>query len=390
MNQFVYYAPTKVYFGKGQESHVTEYIKQYGGTKVLLHYGGHSAERSGLLDRIKNLLEEAGLAYVCLGGVVANPVLSKVEEGIALCKKGGVDFILAIGGGSVIDSAKAIGYGVVNEGNLWDYYEKKRAVTGCLPIGCVLTIAAAGSEMSNSSVITNENGQLKRGLTNDYGRCRFAIMNPELTYTLPPYQSMSGAVDIMMHTLERFFVSEEPMEIYDHFALGVLKTVVHHAPIVLKEPMNYESRSELMWASSCSHNGMSGPREIGDWACHQLEHELSGKYGVAHGAGLSAVWGSWARYVYEADVKRFAKLARELFDMKEEDDHVCALKGIEAMEAFFTSIQMPISLHELGLEVSDEDIRELAHKCSFFGKRTIGCVKKLDEKDMRNIYKNAK
>ena len=244
--------------------------------------------------------------------------------------------------------------------------------------------------MSNSSVITNENGQLKRGLTNDYGRCRFAIMNPELTYTLPPYQSMSGAVDIMMHTLERFFVSEEPMEIYDHFALGVLKTVVHHAPIVLKEPMNYESRSELMWASSCSHNGMSGPREIGDWACHQLEHELSGKYGVAHGAGLSAVWGSWARYVYEADVKRFAKLARELFDMKEEDDHVCALKGIEAMEAFFTSIQMPISLHELGLEVSDEDIRELAHKCSFFGKRTIGCVKKLDEKDMRNIYKNAK
>lgn len=290
----------------------------------------------------------------------------------------------------MIDSAKAIGYGVVNEGNLWDYYEKKRTVTGCLPIGCVLTIAAAGSEMSNSSVITNENGQLKRGLTNDYGRCRFAIMNPELTYTLPPYQSMSGAVDIMMHTLERFFVSEEPMEIYDHFALGVLKTVVHHAPIVLKEPMNYESRSELMWASSCSHNGMSGPREIGDWACHQLEHELSGKYGVAHGAGLSAVWGSWARYVYEADVKRFAKLARELFDMKEEDDHVCALKGIEAMEAFFTSIQMPISLHELGLEVSDEDIRELAHKCSFFGKRTIGCVKKLDEKDMRNIYKNAK
>ena len=390
MNKFVYYAPTKVYFGKGQEACVGEYIKQYGGTKVLLHYGGQSAEKSGLLDHIKSLLDEAGLSYVCLGGVIANPVLSKVEEGIALCKKEGVDFILAIGGGSVIDSAKAIGYGTVNEGAIWDYYEKKRTVSGCLPIGCILTIAAAGSEMSNSSVITNENGLLKRGLTNDYGRCRFAIMNPELTYTLPVYQSMSGAVDIMMHTLERFFIDEDPMEIYDHFAIGVLKTVVHHAPIVLKNPKDYESRAELMWASSCSHNGMSGPREIGDWACHQLEHELSGKYSVAHGAGLSAVWGSWARYVYDADVKRFAKLARELFDIEEDDDQVCALKGIEAMEAFFTSIQMPISMRELGLDVSEDDIKELAHKCSFFGKRTIGCVKKLTEEDMQNIYRNAK
>lgn len=390
MNQFVYYAPTKVYFGKDQECHVAAYIKQYGGTKVLLHYGGKSAEKSGLLERIKTLLSDAGLAYVSLGGVIANPLLSKVEEGITLCKKEGVDFILAIGGGSVIDSAKAIGYGVVNEGPLWDYYEKKRTVTGCLPIGCVLTIAAAGSEMSNSSVITNENGWLKRGLTNDYGRCRFAIMNPALTYTLPAYQSMSGAVDIMMHTLERFFVSEEPMEIYDHFAIGVLKTVLHHAPIVLKDPMNYDSRAELMWASSCSHNGMSGPREIGDWACHQLEHELSGKYGVAHGAGLSAVWGSWARYVYEADVKRFAKLAKELFDIEEIDDQICALKGIEAMEAFFRSIEMPVCLHALGIDVCEEDIKELAHKCSFFGKRTIGCVKKLNEEDMQNIYRNAK
>lgn len=390
MNQFVYYAPTKVYFGKGQECHVAEYIKQYGGTKVLLHYGGQSAVKSGLLDRIKHILDEAGLSYVSLGGVIANPVLSKVEEGITLCKKEHVDFILAIGGGSVIDSAKAIGYGVVNEGNIWDYYEKKRSVTGCLAIGCILTIAAAGSEMSNSSVITNEDGQLKRGLTNDYGRCRFAIMNPELTYTLPAYQSMSGAVDIMMHTLERYFVNEAPMEIYDHFAFGVLKTVIHHAPVILQDPTNYESRAELMWASSCSHNGMSGPREIGDWACHQLEHELSGKYGVAHGAGLSAVWGSWARYVYDGDIDRFAKLARELFAIEEIDNEKCAILGIEAMEAFFKSIQMPISLHELGLYIDDEEIHELAHKCSFFGKRSIGCVKKLKEEDMRNIYKNAR
>lgn len=389
MEQFVYYAPTRVLFGKGQENNVAELIKKEGGHKVLLHYGGESAKKSGLLDRVEHILKQEGISYVLLGGVIANPVLSKVKEGINLCRQEGVDFILALGGGSVIDSAKAIGYGSVNEGDIWEYYEKKRTVTGCLPIGCILTIAAAGSEMSNSSVITNEEGALKRGLTNDLGRCRFAIMNPELTYTLPAYQSMSGAVDIMMHTLERYFMEETPMEIYDHIAYGVLKTVLHHAPIVLKEPKNYESRAELMWAGSCSHNGMSGPREIGDWACHQLEHELSGSYGVAHGAGLSAIWGSWARYVVDANPHRFASLARVLFGLDIEDNLTCALEGIACMESFFQSIKMPTSITALGLQLNDHEIQELAHKCSFFGTRTIGCVKKLTQQDMKQIYQNA-
>lgn len=389
MEQFVYYAPTRVLFGKGQESNVGKMIKMEGGHKVLVHYGGESARKSGLLDRVEATLQEAKLPYVLMGGVIANPVLSKVREGIALCRKEGIDFILAVGGGSVIDSAKAIGYGVMNDGDIWEYYEKKRTVSGCLMLGCILTIAAAGSEMSNSSVITNEDGQLKRGLSNDLGRCRFAIMNPELTYSLPAYQSMSGAVDIMMHTLERYFMMDTSMEIYDHFAYAVLKTVLHHAPIVLRDPDNYESRGELMWAGSCSHNGMSGPREIGDWACHQLEHELSGSYGVAHGAGLSALWGSWARYVVEADPHRFASLARALFHVTIEEDLACAREGIHEMEAFFTSIGMPISITELGLQLSETEIEELAYKCSFFGTRTIGCVKTLNEEDMKQIYRNA-
>lgn len=390
MEQFEYYAPTKVLFGKHMEDRVGKEIRRLGAHKVLIHYGGSSAKKSGLLARVEALLKQEGLSYVMLGGVIANPVLSKVEEGIALCKQEQVDFILAIGGGSVIDSAKAIGYGVKNEGNLWDYYEKKKVVQDCLKIGCILTIAAAGSEMSNSSVITKEEGQLKRGLTNDLGRCKFAIMNPELTYTLSTYQSMSGAVDIMMHTLERYFLKEKPMELYDQFAYGILKTVMHHALIVKEQPENYDSRAELMWASNCSHNGMSGPREIGDWACHQLEHELSGAYGVAHGAGLSAIWGSWARYVVDEDPQRFASLARNLFDLNIEEELSCAKEGIRCMEAFFQTIQMPISIQELGIKLSDDDCQNLAYKCSFFGKRTIGCVKSLTQKDMEQIYRNAR
>lgn len=389
MRTFEFYAPTKVYFGKGQEERVGELIRAKGYRKVLVHYGGSSAEKSGLLANVCGCLEKSGLAYVLLGGVVPNPVLSKVEEGVALCKKEQVDFILAIGGGSVIDSSKGIGYGVVNEGALWDYYEKKRTIKGCLPIGCILTIAAAGSEMSNSSVITNEEGALKRGLTHDSSRCQFAIMNPELTYTLPSYQSMSGCVDIIMHTLERFFVKEPTMDIFDQFAIGLIKTVMHHALILLKEPHNYDSRAEIMWAGTAAHNDMCGPRENGDWACHQLEHELSGKYQVAHGAGLSAIWDSWASYVVEDGVDRFAKLAQGVFGLQGTKEEV-ARQGIQAMKAFFQEINMPTSIHELGLSLEESDIAELAHKCSFFGKRKIGGIKLLDETDMKEIYRIAK
>lgn len=389
MEAFEYFAPTRVLFGEHQEEQLPALLKRAQAHKVLIHYGGESAVKSGLLDKIIALLQKAELPYITLGGVIANPVLSKVREGIALCKQEQVDFILAVGGGSVIDSSKAIAYGVVHDGDIWDYYIRKKTIQGSLKVGCVLTIAAAGSEMSNSSVITNEDGGIKRGLSTEYGYCIFAIMNPQNTLTLPAYQSMSGAVDIMMHTLERYFHNEKPMEIFDHIAMGVLKTVLHHAPRVLADSADLESRRELLWAGSVSHNGMSGPREPGDWACHQLEHELSGMFGVAHGAGLSAIWASWARYVMDANLTRFASLARELFDIRIEDDYEAANAGIDQMEIFFQHIQMPVNLHQLGLNLSEEQLQELSEKCSFYQTRTIGCVKQLNNADMYNIYQMA-
>ena len=309
MLNFEYYTPTKVVFGKDTEKQAGELVKAFGGTKVLVHFGGQSAKKSGLLDRICNSLEEAGLSYVTLGGVVPNPHLSKVYEGIELCKKEGVDFILAVGGGSVIDSGKAIGYGVANEGDVWDFYAKKRTAKACLPIGAVLTIAAAGSEMSNSSVITNEDGWLKRGYNDDVCRCKFAVMNPELTYTLPAYQTASGCVDILMHTMERYFTKAENTMLTDSVAEGLMRTVIYNAKVLAEDPENYDARAQVMWAGSLSHNGLTGCGTEGDWASHQLEHELGGMFDVAHGAGLAAVWGSWARYVYKEKPARFAQFA---------------------------------------------------------------------------------
>ena len=325
MNNFDYYAPTKVVFGKDTEKETGRLVKEQGASSVLVHFGGKSAIASGLLDRVCQSLKEEGIAYETLGGVVPNPRLSKVREGIALCREKKIDFILAVGGGSVIDSAKAIGYGVANEGDVWDFYAKKRVPTACLPIGAVLTIAAAGSEMSNSSVITNEDGGLKRGCNTDLCRCRFAVMNPELTYTLPDYQTQCGCTDIMMHTMERYFNMSENMELTDGISEALIKTVMKHSKILKEHPDCYESRAEVMWASSLSHNGLTGcGTDGGDWACHQLEHEIGGMFDVAHGAGLAAVWGSWARYVYKARPERFAKFARNIFDIQETDDEKAA------------------------------------------------------------------
>ena len=257
MLNFEYYTPTKVVFGKDTEKQAGELVKAFGGTKVLVHFGGQSAKKSGLLERICNSLEEAGLSYVTLGGVVPNPHLSKVYEGIELCKKEGVDFILAVGGGSVIDSGKAIGYGVANEGDVWDFYAKKRTAKACLPIGAVLTIAAAGSEMSNSSVITNEDGWLKRGYNDDVSRCKFAVMNPELTYTLPAYQTASGCVDILMHTMERYFTKAENTMLTDSVAEGLMRTVIYNAKVLAEDPENYDARAQVMWEGSLSHKGLT-------------------------------------------------------------------------------------------------------------------------------------
>lgn len=393
MRGFELYTPTRVVFGKDTHFQVGQLVKEQGCKKVLVHYGGESAKKSGLLDQVFDSLKEAGIAYTSLGGVVPNPRLSKVYEGIELCKKEEVDFILAVGGGSVIDSGKAIAYGVAEpEFDVWELYAKTRTAKACLPLGCIVTIAAAGSETSNSSVITREDGWLKRGYKNDIARCRFAILNPRLTYTLPQYQTESGCVDILMHTMERYFVNLETMELVDGMSEALLQTVIYNARILMTEPGNYNARAEIMWAGSLSHNGLMGcGTGGGDWACHQLEHELGGMFDVAHGAGLAALWGSWARYVYQTNPERFAQFATNVFGIPCDgtDFDKTALAGIEAMEEFFCSIEMPTNLKELGLELTDQQIQELAFKCSFEDTRTIGMFRQLNRKDMEKIYHMA-
>lgn len=392
MNNFEYYTPTKVVFGKGTELEAGALIRGYGCKKVLVHYGGGSVKKSGLLDRICQSLESSGIMYITLGGVVPNPRLSLVYEGIELCKKEGVDFILAVGGGSVIDSAKAIGYGVTNPGDVWDFYDKKREAEACLPIGTILTIAAAGSEMSDSSVITKEEGWIKRGYSSNFSRPRFSVMNPELTMTLPEYQTMSGCVDIMMHTMERYLNRADNMELTDGISEHLIRTVMKNAKILLSEPENYEARAEVMWAGSLSHNGLTGcGTDGGDWSTHQIEHELGGMFDVAHGAGLAAVWGSWARYVVSERPERFAQFAVNVMGVEASgSDMETALKGIEAMENFYRSINMPTTLKELGVEPTEDQLKEMAEKCSYWGERMIGCVKVLNGEDIYRIYQEAK
>lgn len=396
MNNFTYFAPTKVVFGKESESKTGSLVKGQNCKKVLIHYGKESVKRSGLLDRVKKSLDAAGVLHVELGGVVPNPHLSLVYKGIELSKKEGVDFILAVGGGSVIDSAKAIGYGVANEGDVWDFYDFKRKPERCLPLGAILTIAAAGSEMSNSSVITKEEGGIKRACNTDLSRPKFAIMNPELTMTLPAYQTASGCTDIMMHTMERYLNHGANMELTDGISEALMRTVMRCARVLAKEPENYEARAEVMWAGSLSHNGLTGcGTDGGDWSTHILEHELGGMFDVAHGAGLAAIWGSWARYVYRERPDRFAKFAVNVMGVKKAGtDEETALKGIEAVEEFYRSIGMPTSIKELGIDITDAQIDEMVEKCvaTALGSRggALGIVKPLLGTDMAAIFKAAK
>jgi len=389
---FNYYTPTKVVFGKGTEAQVADLVKEFGGKKVLIHYGGGSVVRSGLLKRVTDTLEAAGIPYVTLGGAVPNPHLGLVYEGIELCKKEGVDFLLAVGGGSAIDSAKAIGYGVTNDGDVWDFYDYKRKATACLPLGVILTIAATGSEMSDSSVITKEEGLVKRGYSSDYCRPKFAIMNPELTMTLPDYQTACGCTDIMMHTMERYFTNGGNMEITDALAEGLLRTVKENAEILAKDPQNYDARAEVMWAGSLAHNGLTGcGNDGGDWMTHKLEHELGGLYDVAHGAGLAAIWGSWARYVMDNCLPRFRRFAVNVMGVEEKGtDREIALKGIEALEDFYRRIGMPTNLRELGVEATDEDLKIMAHKCAVGVGGSMGSARLLYEADMLAIYEASR
>ena len=389
MKDFNFYAPTRVVFGRSAEQQLPTLIRQFGGSKVLVHFGGGSARRSGLLDKVEQMLNEAAIPFVELGGVVPNPLLSKVKEGIALCRKEQVDFILAIGGGSVIDSAKAIGYGACYEGDVWDFWDGKAVPQACLPIGTMLTIPAAGSEMSNSCVITCDEGMLKRGVNSDLCRCRFAIMNPERTFTLPPYQTAAGATDIMMHTMERYFSKHDDMTLTDAISEALLRTVKDAVFEVLRDPEDYRNRAQIMWASSLSHNDLTECGTEKDFACHKLEHELSGLFGVTHGAGLAALWPSWARYILDRHVSRFVQFAVNVMGIANDfaDPKGTALLGIEAIERFYRAIGMPTSIPELiGRPATDDEIRELVAKCSRGGTITIGAFEVLHAKEMEDIY----
>ena len=393
MKDFVYYAPTEVVFGEKSEERVASLTKKYGGRKVLVHYGGQSAIRSGLLDKVCQLLSEGGVDYVTLGGVVPNPRLSKVREGIALCKKEGVDFILAVGGGSVIDSAKAIAYGVCYEGDVWDFYLGKAEPQRMLPVATVLTIPAAGSEMSEASVITNEDGDVKLGYSNDMSRPKFAIMNPRRTFTLPPYQTAAGVTDMMMHTMERYFSKDDDMDLTTDLAEAVLRRMKTAVFCVLKNPEDYRNRAQIMWGGSVAHNGLTGCGISDDWATHQLEHELSGMFDVTHGAGLAAIWPSWARYVMHENLSRFVRFAVNVMDVPNDftDPEGTALRGIEAMEFFYHAIGMPTNIKELiGRDITDDEIREMTRKCSRDNTATCGCLKVLKAEDMETIYKMAR
>ena len=395
MFNFEFYAPTRVIFGKETETRAGELVKEYGGTRVLVHFGGKSAERSGLLDRVKASLDAAGIFHVELGGVVPNPHIGKVYEGIELAKANNIDFILAVGGGSVIDSSKAIAYGMTEpDKDVWELYAHERQAKGCLPIGVILTIAAAGSEMSNSSVITNEKTGTKRDYGNNMGRPKFAIMNPELTTTLPDYQTESGCTDIMMHTMERYFTQGGNMEVTDEIAEGILRTVMKYAEILHTDPTNYEARAEVMWASSLAHNDLTGcGNDGGDFASHMIEHEMGGMFDVTHGAGLAAVWPSWARYVYKEDLPRFVRYAEKVMGVTRTEgmsDEDVALAGIEAMEAFYHRIGMPVNMTELGISPTEEQMQTMAEGAVRAVGGPLGSAKKLEVEDIVKIYQMAK
>lgn len=392
MYNFSYYTPTEIVFGRKTEERLGALVKAQGCKKVLIHYGGGSAKRSGLLERIEASLAGEGIAFVELGGVVPNPRLSLVYEGIELCRREQVDFLLAVGGGSVIDSAKAIGYGVADPGDVWDFYDFKRKPAACLPIGVVLTIAAAGSEMSSSSVITKEEGGVKRGCNSEFCRPKFAVMDPELTMTLPDYQTACGCTDILMHTMERYFTSGGNMELTDSIAEGLMRTVITSSKILRDNSGNYDARAEVMWAGSLSHNGLTGcGASGGDFATHKLEHEVGGMFDVAHGAGLAALWGSWARYVYRDCLPRFKRFAANVMGVAATgSDEETALKGIETMEELFRFLRMPTSLRELGLNPTGEELETMARNCAAAVGGRCGSAKVLVEGDMLAIYKAAR
>lgn len=388
MDNFTFYSPTYFVFGKDQENHVGQYVRRFGGSKVLIHYGGGSVVKSGLLDRVKKSLELEGLSYIELGGVKPNPKSGLVYEGIELCRNNQVDFILAVGGGSTIDSSKAIAAGVVYDGDFWEFYQGK-LITEALPVGTVLTIAAAGSEGSPDSVITKEEGMFKRGATGEAIRPAFSILNPQLTETLSPYQTACGITDIMAHVFERYFTNTWEVEITDRLCEAILLTVKKEAPLVIQDPGNYEARANIMWAGMVAHNNICGVGREQDWASHIIEHELSATYDCAHGAGLAVVFPAWMEYVMKHDVSRFAQLAVRVWgcQMDFTDPENTAREGLKRYKDFLKSIGMPSNFKDIGAK--EEDIESMAQTACYGDGRegTIGSFVPLGKEDVISIYR---
>lgn len=387
MNNFDFYSPTEFVFGKDRENEVGAYVKKYGGSKVLIHYGGGSVVRSGLLDRIKASLDKENIPYKELGGVKPNPRDSKVYEGIDIVRSEGIDFILAVGGGSTIDSSKAIAAGSVYDGDFWDFYSYKTSITKALPVGTVLTIAAAGSEGSGDSVITKEDGMLKRGTGSPALRPRFSVMNPELLFTLPSYQTACGATDIMAHVFERYFTNTKEVEITDRLCEAVLMTMIKETPRVIADPTNYDACANMMWAGTVAHTNIVGVGRDQDWNSHGIEHELSAMYDCAHGAGLAVIMPAWMEFVYKHDVMRFAQVAVRVWGVKMDffNPEKTAVEGIRRFRMFLRSIGMPINFAELGADV--KDIPEMVEKMGIDGE-TGGFVH-LRPEDVAKIYEIA-
>lgn len=389
MDNFSFYSPTKFVFGKDTESQAGKLVREFGGSKVLLHFGGGSVVKSGLLDRVKKSLEAEKVAYVELGGVHPNPLDTKVYEGIELCKKEGVDFILAVGGGSTIDSSKAIAMGCRYEGDFWDFYAGKAQPKSAIPVGTVLTIAAAGSEGSPDTVITKSEGMVKRGFGNDMLRPRFSILNPALTQTLPAYQTACGATDIMAHVCERYFTNTKNVETTDRLCEAVLLAMINETPKVIADPNDYEARANIMWAGMVAHNNIVGVGRSQDWNSHGIEHELSGMYDCAHGAGLAVIMPAWMTFVMKHDVMRFAQFAVRVWGCKMDfsNPEKTAKEGIAAFRSFLNSIGMPSKMSEVGGKA--EDIPQLVKNFGLpAGGKTGGFVN-LSSDDIAEIYKLA-
>ena len=387
MENFTYRSPTKIIFGKGTENRVgTETVKY--GKKVLLHYGGGSIKKYGLYERVLKSLKDAGMEVIELGGVQPNPRLSLVKKGIDMCRREKVDIILAVGGGSAIDSAKTIASGVPYDGDVWDFFAGKAELKEIIPVGVVLTIPASGSESSNSSVVTNEDGMYKKGFTSELLRPEYAILNPENTFTLPQYQTACGSTDIMAHIMERYFTTVKNVELTDRLCEAALKTVINNTYEVLREPDNYAARAEIMWTGSIAHNNLLGTGRIGDWAPHKIEMEISGLYDLAHGAGLAIIFPAWMKYVYKNDIERFAQFAARVWNVEPDfnDTEKTAFSGIEKLENFFKEIGMPATLKEANIPY--DRLEEMAEKCTEMG--PVGNFIKLDRNDVLKILEIAR